>query len=77
MHQADLFFFDDLDAVLRNGSPDNRVDMRRRLIDLFSSDADRLNDRQIGVSDQVLVQPIRQIEAKTRVEISARPLHGR
>ena len=77
MPQADSVFFDDLDAVLRNGSPDNRIDMRRRLIDLFSSDADRLNDGQIRVSDQVLVQPISQIEAKTRAGISARPLHGR
>lgn len=77
MPQANSFFFGDLDAVLRNGSPDNRVDMRRRLIDLFSSDADRLNDGQIGASDQVLAQPINQIDAKTRAEISAPPLHGR
>ena len=77
MPQADSLFFDDLDAVLRNVSPDNPVDMRRRLIDLFPRDADGLNDGQIGVFDRALGQPINQIEAKRRAEISARPLHGR
>ena len=77
MPQADWLFFDDLDAVLRNGSPDKRVDMRPRLTDLFRGDADGLNGGQIGVFDQALVQPVDQIEAKTRAENSARPLHGR
>ena len=76
MPQADWFLFDDLDAVLRNGSPDKRVDMLRRVTDLFLSDGDRLNDAQIGVFDRVIAQLINQIET-TPAEIRVRPLHRR
>jgi uncharacterized protein (DUF2336 family) len=64
--------FDELDEVLRIGSSDKRVDMLRRVTDLFLSDADRLNDQQIGVFDQVLVHLINRIETRTLAEISAR-----
>ena len=67
--------FDDLDAVLRNGSPHKHVDLLRRVTDLFLNVADRLNDEQIGSLDRVLVQPINKIEAKTPAEISVRPRH--
>ena len=77
MPQTDVSCFDDLDAVLRNGSPDKRVDMRGRVTDLFPSDSARLNGEQIGAFDAFLVQPINKIEAKTPAEISARPLHRR
>lgn len=72
MPNADSSLFDDLDEVLRHGSPDKRVDMLRRVTDLFLSDADRLNDEQIGVFDEVLAHLINKIEAKTLAEISAR-----
>ena len=36
--------FDELDDVLRNGSPAKRVDMLRRGSDLFLSEADRFYD---------------------------------
>lgn len=64
--------FDELDEVLRNGSSDKRVDMLRRVTDLFLSDADRLNDQQVDVFDQVLVHLINRIETRTLAEISAR-----
>jgi len=67
----------DLDAVLRDGSPDKRVDLLRRVTDLFLSVADRLNDQQIGAFDGVLVQPINKIEAKAPAEFSTRPRHRR
>ena len=76
MPQADWFLFDDPDAVLRNGSPDKRVDMLRRVTNLFLSDGDRLNDAQIGVFDGVIEQLINQIET-TPAEIRVRPLHRR
>jgi uncharacterized protein (DUF2336 family) len=72
MPSSESSLFDDLDEVLRNGSPDKRVDMLRRVTDLFLSDADRLNDQQIGVFDEVLGHLINKIETKTLAEISAR-----
>ena len=68
--------FNDLDAVLHNGSPDKRVDLLRRVTDLFLSAAGRLNDQQIGAFDGVL-QPINKIEAKAPAEFSTRPRHRR
>jgi hypothetical protein len=76
MPQADWFLFYDLDAVARNGWPDKRVDMLRRVTDLFLGDGDRLNDAQIGVFDRVIGQLINQIETAP-AEIRVRPLHRR
>jgi uncharacterized protein (DUF2336 family) len=72
MTSGEQSLFDELDDVLRNGSSDKRVDMLRRVTELFLNDADRLNDQQIGVFDQVLVHLINKIEARTLAEISAR-----
>ena len=73
MPNADLCPSNDLDKVLRNGSPDNRVDILRRVTDLFLSDTVRLNDEQNGMFGEVLPHLINKIEAKTPAEISARP----
>ena len=64
--------FDDLDAALQSGSSQKRVAMLRQVTDLFLSEADRLNEEQIGVFDDVLVQLIDRIEARTLAEISER-----
>ena len=64
--------FDDLDAALQSGSSEKRVAMLRQVTDLFLSEADRLNEEQIGVFDDVLVQLIDRIEARTLAEISER-----
>jgi uncharacterized protein (DUF2336 family) len=64
--------FDDLDAALQSGSSEKRVAMLRQVTDLFLSEADRLNEEQIGVFDDVLVQLIERIETRTLVEISER-----
>jgi uncharacterized protein (DUF2336 family) len=64
--------FDDLDAALQSGSSEKRVAMLRQVTDLFLSEADRLNEEQISVFDNVLVQLIERIEARTLVEISER-----
>jgi hypothetical protein len=69
--------FDDLDAVLRNGSPHKRVDLLRHVTDLFLTVADRLDDKQIGAFDGVLVQPINKDEAKAPAEFSTPPRHRR
>ncbi len=67
-----LSLFDDLDAALQNGSSERRVAMLRQVTDLFLSEADRLNEEQIRVFDDVLVQLTERIEARTLVEISER-----
>ena len=64
--------FDDLDAALQSGSSQKRVAMLRQVTDLFLSEADRLNEEQIGVFDDVLVQLIDRIEVRTLAEISGR-----
>ena len=64
--------FDDLDAALQSGSSEKRVAMLRQVTDLFLSEADRLNEEQIGVFDGVLVQLIERIETRTLAEISER-----
>src|SRR3979409_1391009 len=64
--------FDDLDAALQSGSSEKRVAMLRQVTDLFLTEANRLNEEQIGVFDSVLVQLIERIEARTLVEISER-----
>jgi uncharacterized protein (DUF2336 family) len=64
--------FDDLDAALQSGSSEKRVAMLRQVTDLFLSEADRLNEEQIHVFDNVLVQLIERIETRTLAEISER-----
>ena len=61
--------FDDLDAALQGGSPEKRAVMLRQITDLFPNEADRLNDQQVGVFDDVMVQLIDRIETRTLPEI--------
>lgn len=63
---------DDLDAALQSGSSEKRVAMLRQVTDLFLSEADHLNEEQIGVFDHVLVQLIERIETRALAEISER-----
>jgi hypothetical protein len=72
MPKASSSLFDDLGTVLRDGSPDKRVDMLRRVTDPFLSVTDRLNDGQIGALDGVLAQSVNKIEARAPAAISTR-----
>jgi uncharacterized protein (DUF2336 family) len=60
----------DLDDALKNGSPDKRAVTLRRITDLFLNEADRLNEQQIAVFDDVLVHLAQRIEARVLVELS-------
>jgi uncharacterized protein (DUF2336 family) len=62
----------ELEHAMQSGSKDRRVDTLRRITDLFVADADRLNDRQIDVFDDVLGQLIKRIEGKALAELSRR-----
>jgi uncharacterized protein (DUF2336 family) len=64
--------FDDLDAALRSGCADKRLDMLRSITALFLADANRLNEEQIAVFDDVLGHLIEKIEACALAEISAK-----
>ncbi len=60
----------ELEAAIRTGSKDKRIDFLRRITDLFVADADRFNDQQIDVFDDVLGHLINRIEGKALAELS-------
>ena len=62
----------ELEDAIRSGSKDKRIDSLRRITDLFVADADRLNDQQIDVFDDVLGHLISRIEGKALAELSRR-----
>ncbi len=62
----------ELENALKSGSSEKRIETLRRVTDLFLTDADRLNDAQITVFDDVLGHLIQRIEAKALIELSAR-----
>jgi uncharacterized protein (DUF2336 family) len=60
----------ELEGAVNGGSPERRVKMLRQVTDLFLSDADRLNENQIGVFDDVLVRLIERMESRTLAQLS-------
>jgi len=60
----------ELEGAVSAGSSERRVQMLRQVTDLFLSDADRLNENQIGVFDDVLVRLIERMESRTLVQLS-------
>jgi uncharacterized protein (DUF2336 family) len=62
----------ELEGAIATGSPEKRVETLRRLTNLFLEDADRLNEAQIGVFDDVLTHLIHRIESKALAELGER-----
>jgi uncharacterized protein (DUF2336 family) len=60
----------ELEDAIKSGSSEKRVETLRRVTDLFLNDADRLNEAQIGLFDDVLCHLIKRIETKALVELS-------
>jgi uncharacterized protein (DUF2336 family) len=60
----------DLEAAASGGSPERRVLMLRRVTNLFLSSADRLNEHQIHVFDDVIVRLMQRIEAPSLAQFS-------
>ena len=60
----------ELEGAVNGRSPERRVKMLRQVTDLFLSDADRLNENQIGVFDDVLVRLIERMESRTLAQLS-------
>jgi uncharacterized protein DUF2336 len=62
----------ELEWAVKDDLLENRIKTLRRVTDLFLNDAERLNDDQIKVFDDVLCLLIRKIEGKALVELSRR-----
>jgi uncharacterized protein (DUF2336 family) len=60
----------ELEDALKDGSSERRVETLRRITDLFLNDADRLNEQQVRVFDDVLVHLIQRIETKALIQLS-------
>jgi uncharacterized protein (DUF2336 family) len=65
-------FVTELEDAVSSGVPEKRIQTLRRITDLFLSDADRLNEAQIEVFDDVLCYPIKRIETKALAELGER-----
>ena len=62
----------ELEAAVLNGSRDQRIEMLRRVTDLFLVSADCFNEQQIGLFDDVLLHLTKRIENKALAELSSR-----
>jgi uncharacterized protein (DUF2336 family) len=66
---ASMALIAELDSAVKGGS--RRAQILRQVTDLFVSNADRLNETQISLFDDVLVPLIEQAEARTLAHLSA------
>ena len=62
----------ELESAIQNGSSERRIDMLRRIADLFVDTAPRITEAQTGVFDDVFEQLTREIESKAMLELSDR-----
>jgi uncharacterized protein (DUF2336 family) len=62
----------ELEEVISAGSQERRSETLRRVTDLFLDNADRLNQAQIGLFDDVLCHLIRRIEKQALRDLSTR-----
>ncbi len=62
----------EVESAVASGSADKRVEVLRRITDLFMVRADQYSDEQIKVFDGVISQLVDQIEAKARAELARR-----
>src|SRR5882724_534407 len=63
-------FIAELEGAVEAGSPPRRARMLQQVTQLFASNANRLNERQIAVFDDVLVRLIDRVESRTLVRLS-------
>ena len=62
----------ELESAIQNGSAEKRIDMLRRIADLFVDKASGITEEQAGVFDDVFEQLIKEIESKAMLELSDR-----
>jgi uncharacterized protein (DUF2336 family) len=62
----------EIEDAIRGSSTEKRVEMLRRVTDLFLADPDRYREEQVGLFDDVIDRLIGQIEDKVLAEIGQR-----
>src|ERR1700722_9657384 len=62
----------DLEAALKGGLADKRVETLRRVADLFVNDSERLQPEHVAVFDDVMWRLSQGIESRARAELSKR-----
>ncbi|MBR0716987.1 DUF2336 domain-containing protein [Bradyrhizobium liaoningense] len=72
MPQAQQSIIDEVDAAIRLGSPEKRIETAQRVTDLFLSSAGSFNDEQIELFDDVLERLIKTIELRAIADMGAR-----
>ena len=60
----------EVEGAVRGGSPARRVQILRQVAGLFISNAARLDERQIGIFDDVLLCVLDQVEARALAQLS-------
>ena len=60
----------ELEGAVEGGSPARRAQMLRQVTHLLLSSANRLDERQISVFDDVLTRLIERVEAKMLAQLS-------
>jgi uncharacterized protein (DUF2336 family) len=67
-----LSLIDELEGAIKSSNAESRVSTLRRVTDLFLHDANRLNDEQISVFDDVLCLLAEKIEKTALIELGSR-----
>ena len=62
----------DLESAVQEGRQEKRVEVLRKVTDLFLAGADRFNEEHVDVFDGVLVRLTDQVESKVLAELSAK-----
>jgi uncharacterized protein (DUF2336 family) len=62
----------ELEDAVRSSSSAKRISTLRQVTDLFLRDADRLNEDQVKVFDDVLCHLVARVESRVKAEVSAR-----
>src|ERR1700727_2860072 len=62
----------ELEEAVRSGSSAKRISTLRQVTDLFLRDADRLNEDQVKVFDDVLCHLVARVETRVKAELSVR-----
>lgn len=65
-----LALMSELEDALQSGAPERRVALLRRITDLFLSDANRLNEDQVSLFDDLLTHLAHRIEERVLSQIS-------
>ena len=72
MLNAGLSIADEVEAAIKIGSAEKRLDTIKRVTDLFLSSAGSFNDEQIQLFDDVLERLVKTIEIRAIADVSAR-----